>query len=256
MKHTDLTSMDENTRRYYLQTMGIQCWELAGKEKSEVIPAGLAPARPSETEPLQESRVTADASNTVAASWRQLQASVQQCELCSLHEARQQMTVATGTGGSKTPLLMVVLLAPDEHGALLTESANALFEKMLAAINLPMNKVYISSLLKCPVPDNHTISVSEIDSCRQYLKQQIQLLQPKQLVVLGETAARCLLQKNMPLDDIRANVNSLQQNIEGVSLLVSYSPEELLLQAENKRKAWTDLQQLQQLLAVQPSIKS
>ena len=102
--------------------------------------------------------------------------------------------------------------------------------------------------MKCSVQINHTVSPKEIQSCNEHLKQQIQLIQPKLLVVLGETAVRCLLQKDLSIDDCRARNEGMQHRIESVPLFVSYSPEELLQRPENKRKAWSDLQQLQKIL--------
>ncbi len=98
------------------------------------------------------------------------------------------------------------------------------------------------------MPAKHTVSPQEVKQCFVYLKQQMQLIQPKLLVVLGETTIRCLLQKNLSLDDFRVMNTESQYQLESVPLFVSYSPQELLQQAENKRKAWSDLQQLQKIV--------
>ena len=235
-----MTSLDENTRRYYLDVMGIQCWQQLGGDQS-VLPA--------EQPPVNNQLV--NNSTDIAVNWSQLETSIGQCELCSLHKTRNELTSnisVAGTGNKKSSLMFVVL-SPGAQGVLLSDRANELFEKMLAAINISIDEVYLTPLLKCSVPENHTISAQEIISCRLFLKQQIQLVQPKQLVVLGYTAVRCLLQKNLCLDDLRDSCNQSQLSIEDVSLSVSYSPEELLLQPENKRKAWNDLQQLQKTMA-------
>jgi DNA polymerase len=122
---------------------------------------------------------------------------------------------------------------------------------MLAAINVDIDDVYITSLLKCSVPARHTVSAKEVKQCFTHLKQQIQLMQPKLLIVLGETAIRCLLQKNMSLDDFRAMNTKSPFEIDSVPVFVSYSPQELLQQPEYKRKAWTDLQQLKKMFKTQ-----
>ena len=128
---------------------------------------------------------------------------------------------------------------------------------MLAAINVSIDDVYITSLLKCSVPGSHTVSIGEVSHCSDYLKQQVSLVQPRLLIVLGDTAARCLLRNDSPIDELRASVNAGKINdnsdatlaanlFESIPLLVSYSPQELVAQPENKRKAWHDLQQIQQ----------
>jgi len=219
MSKSTVSSLDENTRRYYLDVMGIQCWQLRNSEK------------------LQDAE--SDVSNDE--SWPQLETSIQQCNKCPLHKTRQQTVMGRG---SQSAELMFVLLSPDAND----NEANALFAKMLAAINVSINDVYITSLLKCNVPANHTVSPGEIKHCNDYLKKQIQLMQPKLVVVLGETAIRCLLQKNLSLDDFRVMSNEAGQLIESVPLFASYSPQELLQQSDNKRKAWSDLQMIQNII--------
>jgi uracil-DNA glycosylase family 4 len=228
------TLMDENTRRYYLDTMGIQCWQRVDAEESV--------HQPEPQQQVGEAVIPA----VERLDWPSFEAAVKQCEQCALRASDRQPV--TGTG-NRSADLMFVLLAPAADDAFLTAEANALFVKMLAAINISIKEVYITSLLKCPVPVNHTISPKEVLSCRQHLQQQIRMVAPSQLVVLGETAARCLLQKNQSLDELRDIYNQSQQPLEDALLFLSYSPEELLLHAEDKRKAWADLQLLQALIA-------
>lgn len=237
MTEDTITALDENTRRYYLDVMGIQCWELvqgnAGSSQAEETGTAL----------------------------QQLETDIQQCTKCQLHASRKQ---AIAGRGNPLAELMFVLLSPDmkddASGLLCSGEADTLFTKMLSAINIPIDDVFITSLLKCGVPAQHTVSTTELHYCKDYLKQQVQLIQPKLLVILGETAARCMLQQNTPLDDLRALINTeLNSNItsdtatisklfESVPLFVSYSPQELIHKPENKRNAWLDLQQLQKIL--------
>ena len=256
MNGNALTSLDENTRRYYLDTMGIQCWQLldekqgsfqADQQQVEQQVYQQQAEHPQERQSHDEQSTTGSR-DVAAVDWAQLETAVARCELCLLHKTRHQAAAGTAGTGIKTSSLMFVLLSPNDDDALLSAQAKSLFKKMLAAIDISIDEVYLTSLLKCRVPENHTVSAGEVSTCKQYLKRQIQLVRPKQLVVLGDTAVRCLLQKNMSLDDFREHNNMSPRTIEDAVLFVSYSPEELLLQPENKRKAWTDLQQLQKLL--------
>ncbi len=228
--------LDENARRYYLDVMGIQCWESldAGDQQTTG----------------QDAEQAASGIN-----WPQLETAIQQCNKCPLHETRKQ--ICSGTGKQSAELLFVVLSPEmnEETSSMLSAEANDLFSKMLSAINISIDDVFISSLLKCAVPAQHTVTPLEIQQCKNYLKQQIQLIQPKLVIVLGETAIRCMLQKNSALDDFREQINMAAQanktdmhKFESVPLFVSYSPQELLQQPENKRKAWSDLQQLQKII--------
>ncbi|MBT8135272.1 MAG: uracil-DNA glycosylase [Gammaproteobacteria bacterium] len=188
-------------------------------------------------------------------SWSLLEQDVENCDRCVLHETRKQPLIGRG---SRSAELMFVLLAPDTSddlmGMICSDAADDLFTRMLAAIDIEIEDVYITSLLKCAVPASHTVSPKEIRCCTEHLKQQVQLIQPELIVVLGETAIRCLLQKDLTLDDYRAmnpdkDNRDLQYQFESVPLFVSYSPHELLKQLENKRKAWSDLQQLQAMMS-------
>ena len=226
--------MDENTRRYYLDVMGIQCWQ------------SISPAE----QFVEPSKVTASLSGD-AISFPLLEEAIQQCDKCCLHEGRRQ---AISGRGNLSAELMFVLLSPDaaddEAATICSGEANDLLAKMLAAINLSIDDVYISSLLKCAVPATHTVSTTEMHHCGNHLKRQIQLIQPKLLVVLGETAARCLLQESLSLDDIRSitNTSAGPKQFEAVPLFSSYSPQELIQQPDNKRKAWSDLQKIQKII--------
>jgi uracil-DNA glycosylase family 4 len=226
--------IDENTRRYYLDVMGIQCWESKNSTEELVDGAGLA-----------------EASDGDVVSFDALDDAVQQCEQCSLHGNRKQ--AITGRG-SLSAELMFILLGPDESddkaAMICSGEADILLTKMLAAINVSVNDVYVTSLLKCAVPATHTVSTTELHHCKHHLKQQIRLIKPKLLVVLGEITARCMLQESLSLDDLRsvANVDVGQKQFEGVPLVISYSPQELMQQPDSKRKAWSDLQQIQKII--------
>ena len=227
-------ALDENSRRYYLEVMGVQCWESINAQAKSETPAAVLSA--------------ADSNRDVVGRYSSIEKSVQQCTDCALCKTRKQ---ALPGRGNQSAELMFIVLSPsssdDESGVICSGEANLLLTKMLCAININIDDVYLSSLLKCSVPVNHTISAGEIQSCHHYLKQQIQFIQPEQIVVLGETAVRCLLQKDLAIDDYRA-MNNTSHQLESVPLFVSYSPEELLQQPENKRKAWSDLQQLQKII--------
>ena len=243
MTKNTVTPLDENTRRYYLDVMGIQCWQLVQSN--------------AESDRVVSKRTGLAQTEAVDMALLKLETDVQQCVKCQLHTTRKQAIVGRG---NKSAELMLVLLSPDKNddksGVLCSGESNELLTKMLSAINISINDVYITSLLKCSVPAQHTISTTELHCCIDYLKQQVQLIQPAFLIVLGETTARCLLQKDSSLDDFRQLINTeitektatVSNQFESVPLFVSYSPQELLQQPECKRKAWADLQQLQKVI--------
>jgi uracil-DNA glycosylase len=250
--------MDENTRRYYLDVMGIQCWESldAKQPRGEDLHIKNVALVADDGRADGDRDVASVRSLPDISNWPQLETAVQQCKQCQLYKTRKQAILGRGHQSAE---LMIILLSPemsdDVAGLLCSGEAYQLLSKMLGAIDVSIDDVYLTSLLKCAVPVKHTISSSELQQCEAYLKQQIILVQPRQVVVLGETAARCLLQKDSPMDELRVLINSQEKNnvsipagYESVPLLISYSPQELLQQPANKRKAWQDLQQLQKMM--------
>jgi uracil-DNA glycosylase family 4 len=248
--------LDENSRRYYLDVMGIQCWQLVDlPELDRPAPNKASPDKSSPVVLETDVIKAGDKQALVAPNWPQLEQDILQCNHCALHQERQQ---ALPGRGNRSADLMIVLLSPsagdDAENTICSGEANTLLSKMLAAIKIDIADIYISSLLKCYAPQQHTVSATEIQSCQKHLDQQIQLIQPKVVMVLGETAASYLLQKDLSIDDYRA-MNTSQDSHQrplyqtsNIPLFFSYSPTELLQHAENKRKAWTDLQQLQKML--------
>lgn len=246
-----LTSvMDESTRRYYLDAMGIQCWQ-----SIDTLPVDEVQLADAIVSNRVSNKVSSEvsSSNEAGLTHAALNDEVQQCDLCSLHETRKQALPGRGNVSAE---LMFVLLSPtasdDENQALCSGAAHDLFSKMLAAIDINIDDVFITSLLKCQVAENRTISAKEIQSCNKYLTQQVQLVQPALIVILGETTIRCLLQKDVSMDDCREDNKIVMQEaglqLMSTPLFVSFSPTELLKNPENKRKAWSDLQQLKAIL--------
>jgi len=133
--------MNENTRRYYLDAMGVQCWQL------------ITPAESSQS-PNDSEILTHNALD--------LEINIQQCQQCERHNTRKQ--ALPGHGNLSAKLMFIVLSAgsdDDSNCTLCSGEAGALFTKMLAAINIDIKDVYLSSLLKCAVAENHTITPQE-----------------------------------------------------------------------------------------------
>jgi DNA polymerase len=115
---------------------------------------------------------------------------------------------------------------------------------MLLAIGLQRDDVYIANILKCRPPNNRDPEASEIDSCNNYLRQQIELIQPKAIFAVGRIAAQALLHSTATIGSMRGK----QHSYEGVPLIASYHPAYLLRKPSEKRKSWQDLLLLKSLL--------
>jgi uracil-DNA glycosylase family 4 len=218
--------LPEELRRYYLDAMGIQIWEEANKEVGETTQVSVNAPSASE-------------------SWQELEQAVQSCELCPLHESRTQTVFGVG---SKNAELLVIGEAPDSDEDLKGEpfvgQAGQLLTSMLQAIDLQREDVYIANILKCRPPNDRDPEPSEMLSCSSYLQQQIALMQPKAIFVVGRIAAQALLNTTNSISSLRGKLHSY----EGVPLVASYHPAYLLRKPSEKRKSWQDLLQLKKVL--------
>jgi DNA polymerase len=126
----------------------------------------------------------------------------------------------------------------DLEGKPFVGQAGTLLTEMIRAIGLQRDEVYIANILKCSPPDNRDPRVEEINTCKNYLQQQIEWVQPKIILAVGRIAAQTILETKEPLSKLRGIVHQL----ENIPLVVVYHPAYLLRSLPEKRKAWQDLQ--------------
>jgi len=166
-------------------------------------------------------------------------AAVRSCERCSLHRTARQ-----GVPGEGNPDADFVCVgeAPganeDEQGRPFVGQAGQLLTRILAAINLSREEVFICNVLKHRPPGNRNPQPDEVTACSPYLVRQIELLQPKVIVALGTFAAQTLLQTREPIGRLRGKIHRYY----GVPLIVTYHPAALLRNPSWKRPTWEDVQ--------------
>lgn len=172
--------------------------------------------------------------------WQALQQAVKSCQQCELHKNRTNTVFGMGHQQADW---MIIGDAPasldDQQGQPFVDQAGQLLTNMLRAIGLKRNEVYISNLLKCRPPNNREPGIQETTSCHAYLQRQIELIQPKIILVFGQVAAQKLLKTNEPLARLRGKLHQLPDT--DISLVVTYHPAYLLKKTTDKRKAWEDL---------------
>ena len=138
---------------------------------------------------------------------------------------------------------MVVGEAPgadeDASGRPFVGKAGQLLTKMLAAIGLAREDVFIGNVLKCRPPENRPPAPDEVASCRPYLEEQMRLLEPELILVLGNHAARAVLATDRGISSIRGTITV---SPEGRRVLPTFHPSYLLRNPDAKREAWLDLQ--------------
>ena len=171
----------------------------------------------------------------------QLATEVSQCVACDLHKTRKRTVF--GVGHEKATW-MIIGEAPgadeENEGEPFLAASGQLLNQMLRAIGLAREEVYITNVLKCRLPNNREPKKAELQSCPPYLQRQIELIQPKIILLLGRVAAQTVLQSDQPMAKLRAKV--LHHPDFNIPMVASYHPAYLLRAPREKRKAWEDLQ--------------
>ncbi len=201
----------------------------------------LAPSRTAAIPPSQPLRLRDDLPQDLDA----LDTLVSTCRKCGLCETRTQTVFADGSPRAR---LVLVGEAPgrdeDAQGLPFVGRAGQLLNRMLDAIDMKREDVYICNVLKCRPPENRTPLPEEVEQCLPYLEQQIALVKPALIGALGLSAAQALLRTKGSLSSMRGRTFEYR----GIPLIVTYHPAALLRNPGLKREAWIDLQRVRDIL--------
>ena len=178
-------------------------------------------------------------------SWELLESQVEACRMCGLCEHIQHKV--PGQGDHHSPLMFIGEgpgQVEDEQGLAFVGPAGQLLTRMLLAIDLPRDRVYICNVVKCRPPNNRVPEPQEAAACMLHLRMQVALVRPKVIVLLGSTAA-----KNTLGEDIRITRDRGKWfERKGVWMMPTYHPSALLRDTSKKRDAWEDMQSLRDKL--------
>lgn len=165
------------------------------------------------------------------------------CKLCEL--GRRQ--VVFGVGNPKARL-MFVGEAPgedeDRQGEPFVGRAGQLLTKIIEAIDLSRDQVYIANVIKCRPPGNRNPEPDEVSACEPFLFQQIAIIQPRVIVALGKFAAQCLLRTTEPITRLRGR----EFEYRGATLIPTFHPAYLLRNPSSKREVWEDMKKVRGIL--------
>lgn len=235
----------DTRQQAYLKAMGIDIWtrrETVGSD-DDVLPMPDVTAQAVPETPA----VPTDCDDLSGLDWQALQAKVSACTRCELDKGRTQTVF--GVGNQQADLL-IIGEAPgveeDRQGEPFVGRAGQLLNAMLKAIKLSRQDIYIANILKCRPPSNRDPKPEEAALCSQYLKRQIELIQPRLILAVGRIAAQRLLQTNNNLGKMRGQLH--QYVPTNTPLIVTYHPAYLLRTPSDKGKAWQDLLFVQRTL--------
>ncbi|HSN13612.1 MAG TPA: uracil-DNA glycosylase [Anaeromyxobacteraceae bacterium] len=161
-----------------------------------------------------------------------------ECARCKLSGGRTHLVFGVGNPAAE---LMFVGEGPgadeDRQGEPFVGKAGQLLTKMIEAMGLRREEVYIANVVKCRPPDNRNPEPDELEACEPFLRAQIAAIRPRVLVALGKFAAQTLLRDPTPITRLRGG----WREYEGVRLMPTFHPAYLLRRPAEKAKAWEDL---------------
>jgi DNA polymerase len=178
---------------------------------------------------------------------RSIREDIGDCTRCKLHGlGRRQVVFGVGNANAD---LMFVGEAPgadeDIQGEPFVGRAGQLLTKIIEAIGLRRDDVYIANVIKCRPPQNRNPEQDEVDTCEPFLFRQIDAIQPKVVVALGTFGARTLLRTLDPISRLRGRVFDYR----GAKLIPTFHPAYLLRNPASKREVWEDMKLVKRLLS-------
>ncbi|MBU1221793.1 uracil-DNA glycosylase [Myxococcota bacterium] len=161
------------------------------------------------------------------------------CKRCGLSQTRKNLVFGEG---NQSASVLFIGEGPgadeDRQGRPFVGKSGELLTRMIEAMGLTRNDVFIANIVKCRPPGNRDPEPGEILTCIPVLRRQIEIIKPKLIVCLGRVSAQSLLSTKDSITRLRGSFHKY----EGIDLLVTFHPAYLLRSPEKKRDAWADLQ--------------
>lgn len=173
----------------------------------------------------------------------ELNSVTQGCKKCPL--CRERNNVVFGEGNPNADLMFIGEgpgYDEDQQGRPFVGKAGELLTKMITAMQFRREDVYIANIVKCRPPGNRNPLPEEAETCLPYLQRQIELIQPKVIVILGAVPLKYLLNKNGIM-----RLRGKWDSYNGIKVMPTFHPAYLLRNPEAKREVWDDLQQVMKL---------
>ena len=211
-------------------------------EESQIAPRKPFPAAPAVAEALPPEQHFA--------ALKLIREEIGDCTRCALAKGRNKLVFGDGDPNAR---LMFVGEGPgadeDAQGLPFVGRGGQLLNNMIQAMGLKREQVYIANVVKCRPPQNRTPEPDEAHTCSPFLFKQIDVVQPKVIVALGQTAVTYLTGEKRPLSAWRGVTHPFRG---GAKLIVTYHPAFLLRDPNQKKHAWADLQIAMRELGLTP----
>ena len=178
------------------------------------------------------------------------------CQRCKLGKTRKNLVF--GVGNPKARLVFVGEgpgADEDEKGEPFVGDAGRMLNRIITAMGITREEVYICNVVKCRPPGNRNPEPDEIEACTPFLIRQLKSIQPEAIVALGKFASQTLLETKEPISKLRGRF----RNFHGIPLMPTYHPSYLLRTGGNSDSfwdVWEDMTQVLQLLKLPVPEKS
>jgi uracil-DNA glycosylase len=182
-----------------------------------------------------------------SASLDALRGEVSGCTRCGLSDTRQNVVFGSGNPCAS---LMFIGEAPgaeeDKQGLPFVGRAGQLLTKIIEAMDLKREDVYIANILKCRPPENRAPLPDEIEACSDNVRRQVGLIKPKVICTLGKFASQTLLHTDIPISALRGNF----YKYDGIKVMPTFHPAYLLRNPPDKKLVWSDMKKIMKELQV------
>ncbi len=206
------------------------------------MPKKIIEQTPTQTLFGDMSQTLAESNETVAG----IQAEIGDCTRCDLCKERTNIVHSRGNLQAD---LMFVGEAPgadeDAQGQPFVGRSGQLLTKIIEAIGISRDDVFIGNINRCRPPQNRQPTTIESDTCKPYLLREIAVVRPKVIVVLGNTACQNLLETKVGISKLRGNF----QDYYGVKVMPTFHPAYLLRDPHKKREVWEDMKKVRDYLS-------
>jgi DNA polymerase len=183
------------------------------------------------------------------ASLEAIREDIGECVRCKLHEHRTKIVFGEGDPQAR---LVFIGEGPgadeDATGRPFVGRAGQLLDKIIQAIGLKREDVYITNVVKCRPPGNRTPERDEVATCEQFLFRQLALIRPQVIVALGSPAFQCLLRTKETITRARGE----WRDWNGIKVMPTFHPAYLLRSPDKKREAWDDMKKVRDYLSSLP----
>lgn len=184
-------------------------------------------------------------SASIEDSLERIRSDIEECRRCGL--SLQRTAIVFGEGNPRAKLVFVGEspgLEEDRVGRPFVGEAGQLLTRIIEAMDLTREQVYICHVVKCRSPGDRAPEPDEMESCRPFLLRQLAAIRPKVVCALGGSAARILLDSAQPIERLRGRFHDMN----GIKVMPTFPPSYLLKNPDRKREVWEDMKKIMALL--------